>query len=224
MIYEITGGNLPVVKCKLNKRETMVTQSGGMSWRTKDFRITTRGRGGLGKMLGRALAGESLFQNIYTALDNGQEIAFASSFPGEIMPVELGTGKSLIIQKQSFLAAEEDVTIGTYLQEKISSGLFGGEGFIMLRLSGKGMAFLEVTGSLHEHTLRKGEKLIVSTGHIVALDSSCGMSIEKAGNAKNMLLGGEGFFNTVITGPGKVYTQSMPLRKLRQTLTVAETN
>lgn len=220
MNYEIKGGNLPVVVCKLNSGQAVLTQAGGMSWHTEGISVQTKGKGGLGKMLGRAFAGESMFQNIYQANYDNQEIAFASNFPGAIIPVDLTSGRDMIVQKESFLASDLNVETSVFFQKKLGAGFFGGEGFIMLRLSGEGVAFLEVDGSVHKYDLAHGQKIILDTGHLVAMDSSCTMSVEKAGNIKSMMLGGEGAFNTVVTGPGVVYLQSMPIQRLRAILNI----
>lgn len=215
MRYEIKGGSLPVAIIKLNRGERILTQSGGMSWHTGGISVQTKGMGGIGKMIKRSLSGESMFQNIYQADEDNQEIALASTFPGDILPFDVGKSESLIVQSKSFLASDVGVKSDIFFQKRIGSGLFGGEGFIMLKLTGEGFAFLEVDGSVHEYMLRAGEKMIVDTGHMIAMEETCTMSIEKAGNIKSMFLGGEGAFNTVIAGPGKLYLQSMPLNRLQ---------
>ena len=219
MKYEIKGGSLPVVICKLDRGGKVLTQTGGMSWHTQDISVSTGGTGGLGKMFKRALAGESMFQNTYEAHSDNQEIAFASSFPGDIIDVEVGVDKGLIIQKKAFLASDVTVSTDIFFQQRLGTGLFGGEGFIMLKLYGHGMAFLEVDGSVHEYTLAHGEKMIVDTGHLVAMEETCSMSVERAGNLMSNAFGGEGLFNTTVSGPGKIYLQSMPINRLQDLLT-----
>lgn len=218
--YEIKGNNLPVVICKLNKGESVLTEAGGMSWHTSEISVNTKGKGGFGKMLGRAFAGESMFQNTYTANADNQEIAFASSFPGEILALDISPSNEIVIQKRAFLASDTTVSSEVFFQRKIGAGLFGGEGFIMLKLYGEGKAFLEVDGSIHHYDLKPGEKIIIDTGHLVAMDTTCSLDVEKAGDLKSMFLGGEGFFNTVVTGPGRVYIQSMPLSRLQALLSI----
>ncbi|NMA50320.1 MAG: TIGR00266 family protein [Mollicutes bacterium] len=215
MKYEIKGDNLPVVIVHLNQNESIVSEAGAMSWHTEGINVNTKGRGGLGKMIGRGFSGETMFQNIYTAQSDNQQIAFASSFPGSIVKVDISNGNELIVQKRSFLASSINVNTEIFFQKKLGAGLFGGEGFIMQKLIGEGIAFLEVDGSFHAYTLDANEKMIIDTGYLVAMDSTCSMDIQSAGNLKSMLLGGEGLFNTVIKGPGKIYLQSMPLAKLR---------
>lgn len=221
MKYEIKGDSLPVVICKLNQGDEILTQAGGMSWHTEGITVSTEGRGGLGKMLGRALAGEKAFQNIYSATMNNQEIAFASNFPGSILPIKLDRrGRGLIIQKNAFLASELTVDSEVYFKRNLRAGMFAGEGFVMLKLTGDGLAFLEIDGSVHNYELKAGEKIIVDTGHVVAMETTCSMDIETAGRFKSMMFGGEGLFNTTVTGPGRVYLQSMPIERLKNLLKV----
>lgn len=216
MKYEIQGENLPVVICQLNSGETMITESGSMSWMSPNMKMETTS-GGLKKAFGRMMSGDSLFLNRYTAQGDGM-IAFASSFPGSIRALEIESGKSMIVQKKAFLAAEEGVGLSVYFQQKFSRGLFGGEGFIMQKLSGKGTAFIEIDGSAVEYELEAGQQMVIDTGYLVAMEESCTMEIVRVQGAKNMLLGGEGLFNTVVKGPGKVILQTMPLAKVADLL------
>ena len=210
MQYEIKGGNMPVVEVYCEPGETIKCQGGGMLWMSDNMKMETKG-GGLGKMFGRALSGESLFQNSYTAVGQSGMIAFGSCFPGSIMAVEVGPGVDLICQKSAYLASTEGVELSVAFQKKVGTALFGGEGFIMQRVSGNGTVFLEIDGEAIEYELSAGQKLIIDTGHLALMDSTCTMDVETVkGGAKNMLLGGEGLFNTVVTGPGKVTVQTMP--------------
>ena len=209
MRYEIKGGSFPVVTCHLSSGESMITESGSMVWMTNNMQMDTKG-GGLGKMFAKAFSGESMFQNIYTANGDGM-ITFGSSFPGEIRAVEIGPGQELIVQKRSFLAAQPGVELSIHFNKKFSAGFFGGEGFIMQRLSGRGMAFLEIDGALVEYQLQSGEQLVVDSGNVAAFSPSVKMEIRQVAGLKNKLLGGEGFFNTVLTGPGTVWLQTMPI-------------
>ncbi|HIV87848.1 MAG TPA: TIGR00266 family protein [Candidatus Pygmaiobacter gallistercoris] len=210
MQYRIDGTPLPVVICTLAAGETMITESGGMAWMTPNMKMETSG-GGVGRMLGRMFSGESLFLNRYTAQGGEGMIAFASSFPGSILPVEIGPGSGMICQKRSFLASEAGVELSVFFQKRFSSGFFGGEGFIMQKLSGRGTAFLEIDGHAVEYQLREGQSLVVDTGYLAAMSESCSIDIVSVPGVKNMLFGGEGIFNTVVTGPGKVVLQSMPI-------------
>lgn len=218
MRYEIKGGDFPVLICTLDSGETMITEGGGMSWMSPNMEMKTTSNGGIGKMLGRMLTKESLFQNKYTALGGEGMIAFASSFPGNIVPLELTGGREYICQKSAFLASTQGVELSVYLQKKLGAGLFGGEGFIMQKLSGNGIAFVEIDGSAVKYNLEAGQKLVVDTGHVVMMDATCNMEIQTIKGAKNIIFGGEGLFNTVITGPGEVVIQTMPIIKLAQSL------
>ncbi len=209
MTYEILGGSLPVALCRLQAGEEIWCESGAMSWMDDEIKMNTQG-GGLGKMFGRAFSGKSMFRNRYVA-ERAGEIAFASKFPGEIKAISLSGGRSVIAQKKCFLAGESGVDTGVYFQKRFSSGFFGGEGFIMQRFSGNGTVFLEIDGSAVEYDLAPGEKKIVNTGYLVMMDDTCQMSMETVKGFKNVFFGGEGLFNTVITGPGRVVLQTMPI-------------
>jgi len=209
MRYEITGGSFPVVVCHLENGEKMITESGSMVWMTPNMQMETSG-GGLGKMFSRAFSGENLFQNIYTARGSGM-ITFGSSFPGRIMPLEIGPGREMILQKKAFLAAEAGVSLSIHFNKKLGSGLFGGEGFIMQRLSGQGVAFAEIDGELVEYQLEAGQQLVVDTGNVAGFEPTVSMNIQQVPGLKNMVFGGEGVFNTLLTGPGKVWLQTMPI-------------
>lgn len=218
MKYEIKGGNFPVLICELEANETMITEGGGMSWMSPNMKMETTSNGGLGKVIGRMLTKEKLFQNRYTALGSNGMIAFASSFPGEIVPLELSAGKEYICQKSAFMASTPGVELSVYLQKKFGAGLFGGEGFVMQKLTGNGLAFIEIDGSAIKYNLEAGQKLVVDTGHVVMMDGSCKLEVETVKGAKNILFGGEGLFNTVVTGPGEVIIQTMPIYSLAQAI------
>lgn len=217
MKYEVKGGNFPAVICQLEANESMITEGGAMSWMSPNMVMQTRGNG-LGKMLGRMFSNERIFQNVYTAQGDAGEIAFASSFPGDITALEITPGNEYIIQKSAFLASTTGVDLSVYLQKKFSAGLFGGEGFIMQKLSGNGLAFIEIDGSAIRYQLQPGQQIIVDTGHVVMMSASCKMEIQSVKGVKNVLFGGEGLFNTVVTGPGEVVLQTMPTVKLAQAL------
>lgn len=210
MQYELKGGAFPVVVCRLNSGESMITEKGSMVWMTPNMEMTTTGGGGIGKMFSKALTGESMFQNIYTARGEGM-ITFGSSFPGQILPLEVTPGKSFILQKSAFLASEAGVQLSMHVNQKLGAGFFGGEGFIMQKLTGNGIAFAEVDGELVEYTLAPGEQMVVDTGYVMGFELSVSMDIQQVKRLKNMVLGGEGLFNTVLTGPGKIWLQTMPI-------------
>lgn len=218
MKYEIKGDNFPAVICTLEPNETMITEGGAMSWMSPNMKMETTSNGGIGKIFGRMFAGENLFQNRYTAVGSTGTIAFASSFPGDIVPLELSNGREYICQKSAFLASTAGVDLSVYLQRKLGAGLFGGEGFIMQKLSGNGLAFIEIDGTAIRYKLEPGQQIIVDTGHVVMMDATCKMDIQTIKGAKNILFGGEGLFNTVVTGPGEVVLQTMPIIKLAQDL------
>ena len=212
MQYEIKGGAFPVVICQLESGEQMVTEKGSMVWMSPSMQMETKG-GGLGRMFSKAFSGESMFQNVYTARGAGM-IAFGSSFPGRILALTIAPGQEMIVQKSAFLAAQPGVELSIHFNKRLGVGLFGGEGFIMQRLSGRGVAFVEIDGELVEYELKAGEQLVVDTGHVALVDGSCRIDIQSVRGAKNVLFGGEGLFNTVLTGPGRVTLQTMPVSKL----------
>ncbi len=213
MRYEIKGAPLPVVECELNDGESLVCESGAMSWMTPNMQMETSG-GGLGKMFSKMVSGEKMFQNTYTARGGVGSIAFASSFPGDIIAVEIGPGKEVIAQKSAYLASTPGVQLSVFFQKKIGSGFFGGEGFIMQRLSGAGLAFLEIDGSVVCKDLAPGQEMIIDTGYLAMMDATCSVDVRTVGGVKNALLGGEGLFNTVVTGPGRIWLQSMPVSQM----------
>ena len=214
MRYEIQGGNFPVLVCTLDAGEKMITEGGGMSWMTPNMQMETSSNGGIGKMLGRMMTKESLFQNNYTAQGGEGMIAFASSLPGEIVALDVAPGKEYVAQKSAFLASTAGVQLSTFFQKKLGAGFFGGEGFIMQKLSGTGTAFIEIDGAAMRYNLAAGQQLIVDTGHVVLMSASCSMDVVTVKGVKNVLFGGEGLFNTVVTGPGEVVLQTLPVPKL----------
>ena len=217
MKYEIKGGSFPIVVCHLSRGEQMITEKGSMVWMTPNMTMETKG-GGVGKMFSKAFSGENLFQNIYTAKGGQGVIAMASSFPGNIIAVEITPGNDIICQKSAFLASTRGVELSIHFQKKLGAGFFGGEGFIMQRISGNGVAFLEFDGHIKEYDLQPGQSIIVDTGYLAAMSTSCSIDIQTVPGIKNALLGGEGIFNTVITGPGHVWIQTMPVYQMANTL------
>lgn len=211
MRYEIKGDTLPVVVCYLENGEQMITERGSMSWMSPNMKMETTTNGGIGKAFGRMFSGEAMFQNRYTAQGGNGMIAFASSFPGQIVAREIGPGRELIVQKSGFLASEAGVDLSVFFQKKLGAGLFGGEGFIMQRLSGQGIAFLEFDGHVVEYELRLGQQIVIDTGYLAAMDTTCSMEIQTVPGLKNMVFGGEGVFNTIVSGPGHVWLQTMPI-------------
>lgn len=214
MNYSIEGEPLPVVICNLENGETMITEKGAMSWMSPNMKMETISNGGVGKMIGRAFSGEAMFVNRYTAQGGNGLIAFASSFPGSIRAFNIAPGQEIVAQKSAFLASDVNVELSVFFQKRFGAGLFGGEGFIMQKLTGNGIAFLEFDGYVKEYELSPGQQMIIDTGYLAAMTASCTIEIQKVPGVKNMLFGGEGLFNTVLTGPGKVWLQSMPVSQL----------
>ena len=209
MKYEINGSSFPIVVCQLADGEQMITEKGSMMWMSPNMEMQTSG-GGLGKMFSKAFSGESMFQNIYTAHGAGM-ITFGSSFPGTIRAIHIQPGQDFILQKSAFLAAEKGVKLSVHFNKKIGAGFFGGEGFIMQRLSGSGIAFVEIDGDLVEYELAAGQRIIVDTGNVAGFEPSVSIDIQAVSGVKNALFGGEGLFNTVLTGPGRIWLQTMPI-------------
>ena len=218
MDAKIVGESLPLVSCKLAKGESVITEAGGMSWMDDGIKMTTSTNGGIMKGLGRALAGESLFMNIYTAEKDDAEITFSSSFPGKILEFDLAQGETIIAQKKAFLCAESSVDIAMHFRKKLGAGFFGGEGFIMQKITGPGKVFLEIDGELVKKELLAGEKLKVDNGYVAAMTQGVDLDIETVPGLKNIVFGGEGLFLTTVKGPGTVWLQSMPMSKLASML------
>lgn len=210
MKYEILGEPMPVVTCQLDSGEAMITEKGSMCWMSPNMEMQTTG-GGIGKMFGRMFSGESMFQNVYTAKGGPGKIAFAASFPGSIRALEITPDRPVVVQKSGFLASETGVELSVFFQKKVGVGFFGGEGFIMQKLSGHGTAFVEIDGYAAEYDLAAGEQLVVDTGNLAMIDATCSIDIRTVKGVKNVVFGGEGLFLTVVTGPGRVVLQTMPI-------------
>lgn len=210
MEYRMIGEPMPVVECTLQNGESMVTERGSMVWMTPNMKMETSG-GSIGKAFGRMFSGESMFQNIYTAQGGTGLIAFGSSFPGSIRAIQITPDRPVICQKSAFLASERTVELSVHFQKKMGAGFFGGEGFIMQRLSGSGLAFVEIDGHAVEYDLQPGQSMVVDTGNLAMMDASCTMEVQTVPGVKNMLFGGEGMFNTVVTGPGRITLQTMSI-------------
>ena len=217
--YEIEGGTLPVVICYPEAGQTICTQRGAMSWMSPNMDMETSSGGGIKKALGRLISGDSIFLNEYATRGGTGMIAFASSLPGKIIPFEVTPGNGIIVQKSGFLAMEKGLDLSVYFQKKVGAGFFGGEGFIMQRITGNGTVFVEIDGHCKEYDLGPGESIIVDTGYVAAMSETCDMDIQSVKGVKNVLFGGEGLFHTRVTGPGKVYLQSMPISNIAARLT-----
>lgn len=211
MNYEIKGNVVPAVEVSLSRGESVFTQSGGMFYQTEGIKMDTNTRGGLFKGIGRMFAGESMFMATYTATQDAK-VAFASTVPGSIIPIDVSEGR-FTIQKGAFLAAESSIELRTTFNKKLGTGFFGGEGFILQELSGRGIAFLEVDGDAIEMNLAPGEVLKVDTGNLVGFEDSVRYEVESVKGLGNILFGGEGLFLTKLTGPGKVILQTMNMNE-----------
>ena len=206
-------GDYPILRCKLDRGETIQTTAGAMSWMTENIDVELTTGGGMLKGLSRMFAGESLFLSYYTANADNQEITFASSLPGTILNIKM-EGQTLIAQKTAYLASEKTVELKSVFTKKFASGLLGGEGFVLQSLSGYGELFLEADGSLIEYNLAPKEVLLVDQGHVFLFEESVAYEIKTIKGMKNVMFGGEGLFLVKLTGPGKVVLQSMPIANL----------
>ncbi|MBQ7677320.1 MAG: TIGR00266 family protein [Lachnospiraceae bacterium] len=209
MRYEIKGGSFPVAVCKMSAGEAINCEAGAMSWMDPTIQMETKS-GGLGKLVGRVLTNETLFLNRYVANADG-EIAFSANSPGEIRAIDIQPGRSVVCQKGAFLASDESVDLDIFFQKKIGTGFFGGEGFVMQKLSGQGTALIEIDGSTVEYELAAGESKTIDSGYLVMMDDTCSIDVVMIKGVKNVLFGGEGLFNTVVTGPGRIVLQTMPM-------------
>jgi uncharacterized protein (TIGR00266 family) len=214
--YRIDGTTLPVVTIELEPGEIIYSESGGMSWMSGNVEMKTHSGGGLGRMVRRAISGESLFITDFFVERGRGTVAFASEFPGKIIPFDLKPGESIIVQKDAFMCAEKSVDMDMHFRKRLGTGFFGGEGFIMQRISGPGLAFIEVDGEVVEYELQAGQHLKVDTGHLAAMEASVDFDVTMVKGFRNILLGGEGLFLASVRGPGKVWLQTMPMSKLAQ--------
>ncbi|WP_296858501.1 TIGR00266 family protein [uncultured Methanobrevibacter sp.] len=217
MEYEIKGGAFPIVICTLQKGETLKNETGAMAFMTSDMTMETSSPGGVLKGLGRVLSGDTMFLNFFTAESDNQKIGFSAHFPGKIIPIHLNGSNSIIGQKNAFLASEESVNYDVVFHKKLGTGIFGGEGFVLQKFTGEGTLFLEVDGETIEKELQPGETVLLDPGHIAAFEESVDYDIERVKGAKNVLFG-EGLFFAKLTGPGKVWIQTMPITKLAEAL------
>ncbi len=218
MQYEIKGNPFGVAVCTLASGESMKTESGSMVWMSSNMQMSTNAGGGVGKAFGRLFSGEKMFQNVYTAQGGTGSIAFGASFPGEVRAIEITPSHPIVVQKTGFLAAEMGVELSVHFNHRASGGFFGGEGFIMQKLSGNGIAFVELDGSIVEYELGAGEQMIVDTGNLAMCDATVEIEAKTIKGVKNVLFGGEGLFNTVVTGPGRIWLQTMPISSFAQAL------
>ncbi|MBK8902772.1 MAG: TIGR00266 family protein [Anaerolineaceae bacterium] len=218
MRYEINGTTLQTLDIYLDSGESVFTESGGMAWMKGNVEMSTNTRGGLLKGLARSLAGESLFLTTYTGKAGQSMVTFTPEAPGSIIPVSLGNDESRICQKDAFMVAQDSVSLEIHFRRKLGTGLFGGEGFILQKVTGPGLAWVEIAGEVREYNLQPGETMKVDPGHIAMYEPSVNYEIERVKGVKNMLFGGEGLFLATLTGPGSIWLQSLPLANLASKL------
>jgi len=214
MEYTIHGTVMQALEVRLTQGESMYTESGGMAWMTDGIEMKTHGKGGLGKSLGRMLSGESFFMTTYTCRAPQGMITFTPEAPGKVIPLNLKAGHSMICQKDAFMCAEESVELSMHFRKKLGAGLFGGEGFILQKLTGPGVAFVEIAGEVQMVELAAGEKLKIDPGHIAMYEPTCSYDVTMIKGMMNWIGGGEGLFLATVTGPGKVWLQTLPLSNL----------
>lgn len=214
MKYQITGNVMQTLDILLDAGESVFTESGGMAWMRGNIEMKTNTRGGLMAGLARSLSGESLFLTNYTCRSKQAMVTFTPESPGAIVPVELGPNQVRICQKDAFMVAEDSVTLEMHFRKRLGTGLFGGEGFILQKLTGPGTAWVEIAGEVREIELQPGEKVQVDPGHIAMYEPSVDYDIQRVKGVTNILFGGEGLFLATLTGPGKIWLQSMPLSNM----------
>ena len=214
MEYQINGSVMQSLEVRLQSGESVFTESGGMAWMTGNIEMDTGTKGGLMAGLGRALAGESLFMTTYTCQGGNALIGFTPEAPGKVMDVKLAAGQSLICQKDSFMCAEGSVKLEMHFRKKLGTGFFGGEGFILQKVTGPGTAFLEVPGEVKMYELPANGEMKVDPGYIAAFEPSVSYEITRVKGLKNILFSGEGLFLASLKGPGKVWLQTLPLTNL----------
>ena len=214
MEYDIHGTTMQTVEIGLEPGESVYTESGGMAWMSANIEMETGAKGGMFKGLGRMIAGESFFLTTYTSPQAKGFVTFASEFPGKILPLQLAEDESIICQKDAFMCAQASVTLSMHFRKKLGAGFFGGEGFIMQKLTGPGVAFLEITGELTEYELEPGQILKLDQTHLAAMEPTVDFDITRVKGVKNILFSGEGLFLATVKGPGKAWLQSMPLANI----------
>lgn len=214
MKHKISGTVMQTVTFELNKGEKVFSESGNMAWMSENIKMETSTKGGLLEGIKRKFIGESFFMNTFTPIEGTGIITFASEFPGKVIKLDIKQGKEMICQKDAFMCAEDSVNLEMHFRKKLGAGLFGGEGFILQKISGKGMAFVELAGEITQFNLTKDQLLYVDTGHIAMYEPTVDFDIKLVSGVKNILFGGEGLFLATLKGPGKIWLQSMPIANL----------
>lgn len=214
MKYRISGTTMQALDVLIEKGEALVTETGGMAWYKGQVDMKTNMPGGLMGGLGRALSGESVFMTTYTATSDQVVITFTPEAPGSIVPIELSPGQVIIAQRDAFMCAQQGVELAVHFKQRLGAGLFGGEGFILQKVTGPGVAFFEIDGETVEMELAANETVHVDPGHIAMFEHTVQHRIDRIKGVSNVLFGGEGLFLATLTGPGKVWLQTMPLSNL----------
>lgn len=214
MEHVLTGTTMQVLTMQMGQGESIYTESGGMAWMSDTFDMQTNMEGGLLGGLKRGLAGESLFMTTYSCTGDQGLVVFTPEAPGKVLPLELGPGQAIIAEKDAFMFAETSVTLEMHFKRKMGAGFFGGEGFILQKITGPGKAFLEIPGEVREYNLQPGQVLKVDPGHIAAFEPSVAYDIATVKGVTNVLFSGEGLFLATLSGPGRVWLQSLPLSNL----------
>ena len=222
MEHRIVGTTMPVLEFALGANDAIISEAGELSWMTQTIQMTTHTQmGGGGGFLGaikRVAGGGSLFMTEYRAIGAPGEVAFATRVPGHIIPIEVGPGHEYMVHRHGFLCATAQIELGVGFQQSLGAGIFGGDGFLLQRISGYGMAWLELSGEVIVKDLRPGETLRVHPGHVGAFQSSVSFQITRVPGLKNMIFGGDGIFLAALTGPGRVWLQTLPISRLAHQL------
>jgi uncharacterized protein (TIGR00266 family) len=218
MQSRVTGTTMPVLEFILDPNESIISEAGELSWMSSSIQMTTHtqfgGGGGFFGAIKRVAGGGSLFMTEYRALGTPGEVAFATKLPGHIVPVEVSPGHDYMIDRQGFLCATPQIQVGVGFQQSLGAGIFGGDGFLLQRVSGQGIAWLELSGELVVRDLQPGENLRVHPGHVGAFQASVSFQITTVPGIKNMIFGGDGIFLASLTGPGRIWLQTLPIAKL----------
>lgn len=222
MQSRIIGTTMPVLEFALEPNDSIISEAGELSWMSSSIQMTTHTQmGGGGGILGafrRVAGGGTLFMTEYRAMGVAGELAFATKIPGHILPVEVGHGQEHMVHRHGFLCATAQVQIGVGFQQSLGAGIFGGDGFLLQKISGQGTAWLELSGEVVARELRPGETLRVHPGHVGAFESSVSFQIARIPGIRNMIFGGDGIFLAALTGPGKVWLQTLPISRLAHAL------
>ncbi|MFT4113565.1 AIM24 family protein [Silvibacterium sp.] len=222
MQTRIVGTTMPVLEFLLEHNDAIISESGELSWMGASIQMTTHtqfgGGGGFFGAIKRMAGGGSLFMTEYRAIGAPGELAFATRVPGHIVPIEIGQGRDLFIHRHGFLCATSQIQLSVGFQQSLGAGIFGGDGFLLQHVTGLGMAWIELSGEVVVKDLAPGETLRVHPGHVGAFQSSVNFQITRVQGIKNMIFGGDGIFLAALTGPGRVWLQTLPIAKLAHQL------